>query len=113
VLFIVGHPGIPNGLIPAVLILSMLTFVGFCLIAAVAMVSESEGWTIAATVGANSTYGFSWYLLVRNVAIREGMGATAAVWGPEVLTVLACEVAVLVAILGLTFYLQSRKRDFV
>ena len=111
--FVIGHPGIPNGLIPTVLILSLHTFLGFCLIASVAMVSESEGWTIAATVVANSTYGFSWYLLIRNNAIREGIKAASPVWGPEVLTVLACESAAAVTLLGLTLYLQSRKRDFV
>jgi hypothetical protein len=35
------------------------------------------------------------------------------VWSREVLTVLGAEVGAIVLILGLTFYLQSRKRDFV
>lgn len=111
--FIAMRKDIPNGMIPILLILSMVTLVGFCVIAAVAMVSESEGWTIAATVMTNSSYGFSWYLLARNAAIREGMGAASPVWGPEVVTVLGVEAALVVGILGLTFFLQSRKRDFV
>jgi ABC-2 type transport system permease protein len=113
VAFIMGRESYPDGIIPSVIIMSMLTFIGFCLIAGVTMVSESDGWMMAATVAANSSYGFGWYLLVRNEAIREGMKATAPVWGPEVVTVLAWEVAVVIVILGLTFYLQSRKRDFV
>ena len=113
VAFVVGRESMPDGIIPAVMILSMLTFIGFCVIAGTTMVSESEGWMMAATVLANSSYGFGWYLLVRNEAIRDGMKAAAPVWGPEVVTILAVEVAVVVVILGLTFYLQSRKRDFV
>ena len=111
--FIMGQEKYPDGVIPSVMILSVLTFIGFCLIAAVTMVSESEGWMMVATILANSSYGFTWYLLVRNPALREGMKAAAPVWGPEVVTILAVEVTVVVVILGLTFFLQSRKKDFV
>lgn len=113
VAFIVGHRGAPHGSIPVLLILAIVTFAGFCLIAGVALVSESEGATIAATIVTNTSYGFSWYLLVRNPVIRAGMQSPEIVWSREVLTVLGAEVGAIVLILGLTFYLQSRKRDFV
>lgn len=35
------------------------------------------------------------------------------VWSPAVLTILAGEAAAVALILGVTFYLQSRKREFV
>ena len=111
--FIASHPFIPDGMIPPILILSTLTLVGYCVIAAVALVSESEGPTIAATVASNSLYGFGWYLLIRNPVIREGMKSPVPVWSGEVLTVLGGEIAAIALILGLTFYLQSRKRDFI
>lgn len=111
--FVAGRQSIPDGIIPAILILSTLTFIGFCVIAGVAIVSESEGWTIAATVACNSSYGLGWYLLVRNPVLREGMKSRVPIWSTEVLTILGVEVAAIAAILGLTFYLQSRKRDFV
>ena len=95
------------------MILATAPFVGFCLIAGVTLVSESEGAMIAATIAANSSYGFSWYLLVRNAVIRAGMKSPMIVWSREVLTILGAEFAVIVLILGLTFFLQSRKRDFV
>jgi ABC-2 type transport system permease protein len=113
VTFIATHPFIPDGMIPVILILATLTFVGFTVIAAVALVTESEGVTIAATVASNSLYGFGWYLLVRNPVIREGMKSPVPVWSSEILTVLGGEIAVLALILGLTFYLQSRKQDFI
>jgi hypothetical protein len=111
--FVAGRRNIPHGIIPVILVLAGLTFIGFCLIAGVALVSESEGWTIAATVASNSSYGFSWYLLARNPAIRGDMQSSVVVWSSTVLTILAAELAVIAVILGLTFYLQSRKRDFV
>ncbi len=111
--FIATHPFIPDGMIPPILILATLTFVGFCVIASVALVSESEGATIAATVASNSFYGFGWYLLVRDPAMRGDMKSVVPVWSPQVLTILGSELAVIALILALTFYLQSRKRDFI
>lgn len=111
--FIADRESIPDGMIPTTLILSTLTFFGFCVIAGVALVSESEGWTIAATVVINSSYGIGWYLLVRNPALRAEMRGPVPVWSPEALTILGSEFAAIAVILGLTFYLQSRKRDFV
>jgi ABC-type Na+ efflux pump permease subunit len=111
--FIAARETIPQGMIPVTIILAMLPLVGFCVIAAVAMVTESEGWMIVANVATNSSYGFGWYLLSRHPAIRESMRGAHAVWGPEVMTIFAAEVAAIVVILGLTFLLQSRKRDFV
>jgi ABC-type Na+ efflux pump permease subunit len=113
IVFIFGHRGSPHGIVPVVLILATAPFIGFCLIAGVSLVSESEGGTIAATIAANTSYGFSWYLLVRNPVIRAGMQSPTIIWSREVLTVLGGEFAVIALSLGLTLYLQSRKRDFV
>jgi len=111
--FIFGHRGSTHGIFPVMLILAAAPFVGFCVIAGVALVSESEGAMIAATIATNTSYGFSWYLLVRNPVIRAGMQSPTIVWSRELLTVLGAEFAVIVLMLGLTFFLQSRKRDFV
>jgi ABC-2 type transport system permease protein len=111
--FIAARQGLPDGMIPEVLALAALPLVGFCLITGVALVGESEGAMVATIVASNSSYGFSWYLMVRNPVIRADMQKPAIVWSKEILTVLGVEFAVIVLILGLTFYLQSRKRDFV
>jgi ABC-type Na+ efflux pump permease subunit len=113
VAFVAGHKGIPHGIIPVTIILAAFTLVGFCLNAGVALVSESEGAMVAAMIATNSSYGFCWYLLVRNPAIQANMRGPVIVWSKEILTVLGTEFAIIVLILGLTFYLQSRKRDFV
>jgi ABC-type Na+ efflux pump permease subunit len=113
VLYIGGSEPFPNGSIPVVIALAGLTLVGFCVITGVAIVGESEGAMVAAMIAANSSYGFGWYLMIRNPIIREGMKSPAIVWNKEILTVLGIEFAVIVLVLGLTFLLQSRKRDFV
>ena len=45
--------------------------------------------------------------------IREYVDGPTAVWSPTILTILGVEAAVIVLSLGLTFFIQSRKKDFV
>jgi len=113
VLFIAGSPSFPDGAIPVVIALASLILVGFCVITGVSIISESEGPMVAAMVAANSSYGFGWYLMVRNPVIRDGMKSPVIVWNREILTVLGIEFTIIVLVLGLTLFLQSRKRDFV
>ena len=45
--------------------------------------------------------------------IREYVDGPIAVWSPTILTILGVEAAVIVLSLGLAFFVQSRKKDFV
>ena len=110
VLVVNGNAG---GLIPMLLILAMLPVVGFSFILGTSLVSESEGWAIAATVICNSSYGISWYLLSRVPALTANWNGKIATWNPAVQRVLAGELGLVALIITLTFCLQSRKRDFI
>lgn len=101
------------GAIPMLLILATLPLIGFSLILAVALVSESEGWAIAATVVCNSSYGIIWYLMSRVPSLTANWTGRVAIFSPPVLRVLAVEVGIIVLLGALTFFLQSRKRDFI
>lgn len=104
---------VPHGAIPVTLIISGLPFVGMCIITAAALVGESEGWGIAANIFVQSSYGLAWYFLIRIPAIQKSVGASAPVWNSTTLNLLGGEFLSIVAILSLTYFLQSRKRDFV
>jgi ABC-2 type transport system permease protein len=110
---ITSRPAIPHGVIPMLFVLVGLVFVGFCVIVAAAMVGETEAWTNPAVILSNSTYGIGWYLIVRIPAVNRDLKSATAVWSPIMLNFLAVEFALIAMILGLTFYLQSRKRDFI
>jgi ABC-2 type transport system permease protein len=111
---ILGRHVLPNGVIPTGLILMNLPLVGFCLTAGTALVSESEGWSTAAMAIINSSYWLVWYLLVSRVpSLTKTWSGPVAVWSPEVVKILVVEFAIVVLILGLTLYLQSRKRSFI
>jgi hypothetical protein len=102
-----------GGLIPMLLILAILPVVGFSFILGTALVSESEGWAIASTVICNSSYGVAWYLLSRVPSLTANWNGKIAAWNPAVLRVLAGELGLVALIITLTFFLQSRKRDFI
>jgi hypothetical protein len=104
---------LPHGAIPVLLILAFLPFLGFCLITGAVLVSESEGWGIAANVFCSSTYGLAWYFISQIPALMEPSKGASPVWNATALKILAVEVALIPLMLGLTYFFQSRKRDFV
>jgi hypothetical protein len=111
---IVGRHVLPNGAIPVMLILASLPLIGFCLIAGTALVAESEGWGNTAVAVVNSSYWLAWYLLISQVpSITSNWTSPVAVWSSAVVKILVVEFAAILMILGLTLYLQSRKRNFI
>ena len=103
----------PQGIIPMLLILAMLPLIGFCLISATALVGESEGWLMAASILCNSSYWFVWYLLARIPSLTADWTGPVAVWNPATVIVLSAEVGSIAFIVGVTFFFQSRKRNFI
>ena len=104
---------IPQGAIPMVVIMALLPLIGFSVILAVAIVSESEGWAIAATVVCNSTYGIAWYLITKTPSLTVNWTRHVAIWDQTVLRLLFAEFGSVALMISLTFFLQSRKRDFI
>ena len=103
----------PRGIIPILVILAVLPFVGMCLITCAALVGETEGWGIAANVFCSSWYGLTWYFLSRVPKLMVNASGPAPVWNSTVFQILAGELGLSLLILTLTFYFQSRKRDFL
>jgi hypothetical protein len=105
--------GYPAGMIPFYLLVAMEIFASYCLVLAVALVSESQGATIGATVFGNLFLQAFLYSVSRIPAIAATLKGGRAVWSPPALYVLLGEVAVIVLLLGTTLWLQSRKTDFL
>jgi hypothetical protein len=95
------------------LILAMLPLIAFCLISATALVGESEGWLMAASILCNSSYWFVWYLLARIPSLTANWTGPVAVWNSAAVIVLSAEVGSIAFIVGVTFFFQSRKRNFI
>jgi hypothetical protein len=112
-LFVETRGILPRGTIPMLFIIALLPFLGFCIVTGAALVGETEGWGIAANVVSNSSYGLTWYFMMRTPGLMAHVSDPSPVWSSTVLTVLAIEAAAILLTLGLTFFLQSRKKDFV
>jgi ABC-2 type transport system permease protein len=104
---------VPAGAIPVALILAGMPFVGLCLMTAATLIGESEGWGIAANIACNSSYGLAWYFMGRISGLMADVKSPVVVWNPTVLKFLGGELGLIIVILGITFFIQSRKRDFV
>lgn len=111
---ILGRHTLPQGAIPMGMILMGFPLIGFCLVTGTALVGESEGWATAALAITNSSYWLAWYLIVSHVpSLTKTWGGPVAVWTPAVFKILGVEFAIILFILGLTMFLQSRKRNFL
>jgi ABC-type transport system involved in multi-copper enzyme maturation permease subunit len=112
VLGTLARTGIFGGLIPFGMVVALAPFVVFCLLLAVAIVVESEMWAVLTMGATNVSYSF-WFLLMKIPGLPEQLKSPVAIWSRPILWILAGQITVIVVALGLTFYLQSRKRDFV
>ena len=101
-----------RGVIPLGVVVAFVPFVSFCLMLAVAIVKESEIWAMATMGASNVSYSFVWLAMIR-CGLLTDVGSPVPIWSDKILVILAAEVVVIVGALASTFYLQSRKTDFV
>jgi hypothetical protein len=111
-LFALPH-GVPHGLLPFTAIMSVEILVSTCLLVAVALVTESQGWSVAAIMFGNIAFDIFGFIVAHIAGIAEGMSGTTVSWSPAASIVLLSEFAAIALLLGLTFFFQSRKVDFV
>ena len=109
---IVAAPVI-HGLFAFTVIMAVEILVGTCLLITVALVTESKGWTISAMVTANIAINVVGYLVAHIPGISNGMWGTKILWTPSATISLIVEFALIALMLGLAFFLQSRKKDFL
>jgi ABC-type Na+ efflux pump permease subunit len=111
-LFAVPH-GVPHGLLPFTVIMATDILVNTCLIMAVALVTESQGWAVAAIMVGNISINLVGYYVAHLPGIAKGMFGSSVMWSSTASLALLVECASITLILCLTFFFQSRKRDFL
>ncbi|MGD0632246.1 MAG: ABC-2 transporter permease [Terracidiphilus sp.] len=109
---IVAAPTI-HGLFAFTVIMAVEILSSTCLMIAVALVTESKGWTIAAMMVGNLAINVVGYIVAHIPAISDGMFGTTIQWRPAATISLAIEFALIVLLLAGAFLIQSRKRDFI
>ncbi|HTP86359.1 MAG TPA: hypothetical protein VMJ34_05400 [Bryobacteraceae bacterium] len=106
-------PAIAHGVLPMFLSLCLMIMVGMFLTCGVALVAESEGWFVTATVVVNVSYNFVWIAIVNTPSLLKDLKGSTPVWNSTMLGLIGGELALMAAVIGFTLWLQSRKRDFI
>ncbi|MDQ2991616.1 MAG: hypothetical protein M3R30_02195 [Candidatus Eremiobacteraeota bacterium] len=112
-LLVAARPELPDGLIPWTCAVMAELAVSYFFLMAVSIVSESLPWTIVAMVLGNLGFQAFLYYVSNIPSIARAMKGEAIVWNGEIATILILETVAIVAMIGLTFWAQSRKRDFI
>ena len=100
-------------LMPMATLILMEMVAAYCLLLAVAVITESMGWTIAVMMVENLFLQGFLDAVSHHPGIAAGMKGTRAVWDGPVVAILSGEIVLSIAFLGLAFLFQARKRDFV
>ena len=113
-LLLLGTEGARSGaLIPFSLIILTELLAAYLLVLTVAVVSESQGWTIFVLVLTNLFFQGFLYWVSHMPSIAEGMKGRGAVWNQTAVTLLSVEVGVSILLIAMAFVLQARKRNFL
>ena len=102
-----------HGLFAFTVIMAVEILVNICLMIAVALVTESKGWTISAMMVGNLGINVVGYIVAHVPGIKDGMFGTVIQWRPAATISLAIEFALIALFIVGAFYIQSRKKDFL
>jgi ABC-type Na+ efflux pump permease subunit len=106
-------PGVPHGLAAYVALMAMEMLVSTCLISATALTTESQGWAIGAIMVGNLAFNAFGYFFAHIPSIAASMWGPRMLWPPAAIIALLSEFAAIALLLSGTFFIQSRKRDFL
>ena len=104
---------LPDGLIPFVTMILLEILMGFCLILAVALMTESQSWTIAAVVLGNLMLQGFMAFISNLPSISSTIRGSSIVWDSTSILIIAAELMVMLVLLAVTFYVQFKKTDFI
>ena len=102
-----------QGLIPYTAIMATEILLNVCMVVAVALVTESQGWSIAVIMVGNIGLNAIGYLVAHIDGISRWMWGPSLHWSPAASALLFAEFAIIGLMLGGTFFIQSRKTDFL
>jgi hypothetical protein len=102
-----------HGLFAFTVIMAVEILTSTCLMIAVALVTESKGWTISALIAGNLAINVVGYIVAHIPGISDGIFGTTIQWRPAATISLIVEFTLIALMLGGAFLLQSRKKDFI
>lgn len=104
---------IPNGAVTYFLVILIQFVVIFSLMLGTALVTESTGGTVVMIVAANLLLQFTLHYVPKLPDFQASLNSETVSWSPAFFAIVGLQVTAVLAVLGATFYLQSRKTDFI
>lgn len=104
---------IDNGFLPFATIALIELFVAYVIVLGIAVITESEAWTIVTITVSNISVSLFWYFLGSFEEISNYTNAESPVWNSTAITFIAAEITIILLMISLVFYFQSRKHDFL
>jgi ABC-2 type transport system permease protein len=106
-------PGATHGLIPFTAIMAVEMLITTCLIVAAGIIGETQAWTTVAILCSSLGLNVLGFVFAHLRGISRYMWGQQVHWSPTAWIVLLAEFAMVPVLLGITFFVQSRKTDFL
>ena len=104
---------LPNGMVPFSMIVMGELFAANVLILSVAIITESEAWTLVVMGACNVCIALFMFFIRSFEGISAHIEGSVAVWNSTTGIALGLEVLAIATFVALTFYAQSRKNDYL
>ena len=106
-------PGATHGLVPFTAIMALEMLITTSLIVAAGIITESQAWTTAGIFLSSLGINLGGYIFAHLPGIGKYMWGKRVYWSSTAWIVLICELLTVPLLLGVTFFVQSRKTDFL
>lgn len=113
VALLAAHPQLPDGLIPAAVLLGVFMLANYSLVLSSAVHVNSEGPMTLVIIVHNIAITLFIFLIASIDGINRHMQGPVAVWNREFWTVLAVELAVFGLLIAAPYFVAARRRNFV
>ena len=106
-------PGATHGLVPYTAIMALEMLITTSLIVAAGIITESQAWTTAGIFFSSLGINLGGYVFAHLPGLAKYMWGTRVYWSSTAWIILICELLTIPLLLGVTFFVQSRKTDFL
>ena len=110
---VAGAGWLPDGMIPYVVVVLTQILAGYVVLLAVALVTESMGWSIAVIVTTNLLLQAVMATVSNIPAVAATLRGETPVWAGPVLWILAAQTGAILLALGMAVAAQARKTEFL
>ncbi len=104
---------VPHGRVPYMMILLIQILLAYIIVLVTSLVFEGLAATMVAIIGANLGSQVLLWTIAGLYGVRSTINGSQVVWNSTYLTIVFLQVAVLMGLIGLTFFAQSRKTRFI